>query len=165
MVMTDTDLERIERLITLHEGVRLRPYLDTVGKRTIGIGHNLTDRPLTPPEILHLLETDGISVAFARWLFARDLFGTVTSLGGRLPWLVTLEPVRQAAVIDMAYNLGVAGLAEFARALEAMRTRQYGRAAAEMLDSDWARQVGARSVRLAAMMRAGEWPADLPVKG
>jgi lysozyme len=158
-------VDTLRRLLTLHEGERLRPYDDTVGKLTISIGRNLADRPLTHEETLELLRRDGISLEFSRWLFLRDLAATVTELTERLPWIATVDPVRQAAVIDMAYNLGLPRLQGFAHALEAMRTGLYGRAAAEMLESTWARQVGARSVRLAAMMRSGTWPADLPVKG
>ncbi len=46
------------RLIRHHEGVRTHPYVDTVGKLTIGVGRNLTDRGLGVDEINLLFETD-----------------------------------------------------------------------------------------------------------
>ena len=56
---------------------------------------------------------------------------------------------------NMAYNLGVPRLLGFERMWAALAAGDYERAADEALDSKWARQVGARAARVAALIREG----------
>jgi len=46
----------IEDQLILHEGRRLKPYKDTVGKWTVGIGRNFNDVPFTIRELVDLLQ-------------------------------------------------------------------------------------------------------------
>ena len=124
---------------------RLQPYRDTVGKLTIGYGRNLDDCGITQRDAEQMLRED---VEDAR-----------TALLTALPWFRRLDPVRRAVLVDMAFNLGPAGLLKFGRTLSAVEQGDYETAAVEMLDSKWAGQVGQRATRLAEMMRTGEWPA------
>ena len=48
--------EPLNALLIRHERLRLKPYTDTVGKLTIGVGRNLTDMGLTQDEVLLLLQ-------------------------------------------------------------------------------------------------------------
>lgn len=128
------DLER-------DEGVRPFPYTDTVGKLTIGIGRNLTDRGLSADEMEYLLQND-IDLA-------------VDDLNRGAPWWDTLDPVRQRVLVNMCVNLGWPKLRGFVRMLAAARRGDYQAAAAAMRDSLWARQVGARAERLAQLMERG----------
>lgn len=129
------------RQIELHEGTRLKPYRCTAGKLTIGVGRNLEDR--------------GISLSEARILLANDLADVRNGLRNALPWVAQLDDVRQRVLIDMAFNLGIQGLLAFKRTLEAVRQGQYQQAAAMMLQSRWATQVGQRAQRLSRMMATG----------
>jgi len=56
----------------------------------------------------------------------------------------------------MAFNLGIAGLLKFENTLALIRSGSYAQAAAEMVKSKWAKQVGKRADRLANMMKTGE---------
>ena len=141
------DEARAVRLIQRHEGLRLLPYRDTVGKWTIGYGRNLSDR--------------GITRAEAECLLRNDLRDVTAGLDRVLPWWRGLDMVRRAVLVDMGFNLGVAGLARFTNTLAAVRAGEWEAAAAGMMRSKWARQVGARAVRLATMMRTGEWPVEV----
>jgi lysozyme len=123
------------------EGVKNKVYLDTEGIETIGVGRNLRDRGLSDDEIDHLLAND-ISLAEAD---ARDLVDSFDFL----------TDARQRVVTNMAFNLGKTRLSKFKKFLDAIEHANWERAAAEMLDSKWARQVGVRAERLADMMRAG----------
>jgi lysozyme len=69
-----------------------------------------------------------------------------------------LDDARQDVLADMAFNLGVGGLMDFRRMLAAARAGAYDLAAAEMLASDWASQVGARARRLSILMQHGDRP-------
>lgn len=71
-------------------------------------------------------------------------------------WFTTLDDIRQKVVIDMAFNLGVNGVLSFKNMIQALKEKDYDKAAEEMLDSLWAEQVGNRADRLAKMMRTDE---------
>ncbi len=139
--MTDAERERLVAELRRDEGVERLPYVDTVGKMTIGVGRNLTDRGLSDDEIDYLLQND------------IDL--VIDDLNRALPWWVDLSPVRQRVLANMCFNLGISRLKKFAYTLSAMRRGDYASAAQGMRESLWARQVGARAERLAQMMERG----------
>lgn len=130
-------LEQLQR----HEGLRLKPYQDTVGKTTIGYGRNLDDR--------------GISEDEAGFMLDNDIDQVVAELE-RMPLFLSLNPVRQVVLANMAFNMGVPTLLEFRRMFGALAEQDWDRAAREMMDSKWARQVGSRAEELSELMRRGE---------
>jgi lysozyme len=132
------------------EGVRLKPYRCTAGKLTIGVGRNLDDVGITPEEADHLLRNDVARVC--------------ADLDARLPWWRGLDEVRQRVLVNMGFNLGIAGLLGFKNTLRSVETGDYLGAAQGMLSSKWAHQVGPRAERLALMMRDGE-AAPAPRRG
>lgn len=144
--MTGMD-RRVSDLVRLHEGLRLKPYIDTVGKLTIGVGRNLSDRGITEDE--------------AALLLANDLAEAWQGLLTRAPWVKDMDPVRQAVLVDMVFNLGLDGFLKFRRTLDSVKAKRYVDAARQMLESRWAGQVGTRATRLAQMMRFGEWPPEV----
>ena len=129
-----------------HEGRNLKPYADTVGKLTIGYGRNLTDV--------------GISEAEAQMLLDHDIQTAESELLNVFPWAGGLDAIRLRVLIDMTFNLGIAGLRTFKRFLAAVESGDYHTAAADMLESRWARQVGKRAQTLAWMMRDGPTVPD-----
>ena len=52
------NLAELREQLVIHEGMRLKPYKDSVGKLTIGVGRNLDDVGITEVEALELLEND-----------------------------------------------------------------------------------------------------------
>ncbi|MAM85723.1 MAG: lysozyme [unclassified Hahellaceae] len=124
-----------------HEGLRLKPYLDTVGKLTVGYGRNLEDVGISRDEADFMLDNDIDQVE--RQLETIDEYRD-------------LDPVRQTVIANMAFNLGFAGLMGFKNMWSAIDRRDWDRAAKEMLNSKWARQVGVRAVELSEIMRTGE---------
>ena len=137
------DLAKLERQLSIDEGRRAIVYLDTVGKLTGGIGRNLTDRPFFDDEIA--------------LMFKNDIALVESELDKRLPWWRELTDARQNVLANMCVNLGITRLLGFGKTLAYMRAGEYDAAAREMLDSKWAKQVGARAVRLAMLMRKGEF--------
>lgn len=128
--------------LRLHEGERLKPYRCTAGKLTIGVGRNLDDRGITSDESAYLLNNDIDS----HWI----------ELLEHLPWVETLDEVRQRVMLDMAFNLGISGLLTFRRTLGHIKAGDYALASSAMLASKWATQVGQRARRLASMMKTGK---------
>ena len=138
--MTDEDRGKLIVQLIRHEGIRLEPYLDSVGKWTIGVGRNLTDK--------------GISDDEARFLLENDLDECISDCQS-FPWFAGLDGVRQRVVVDLRFNLGGAGLRRFKRTLAYVASGDFELAAAALLDSKWSRQVKTRATRLAEMLRTG----------
>ena len=130
--------------LTKHfEGLRLKPYTCTAGKLTIGFGHNLED--------------NGITLEIAEILLRTDLACARMEVFAKFPWLMKLNEPRQYVLVDMCFNIGISRLLTFKKMLLALQEGDYERAAHEMLDSKWAKQVGKRATRLAEIMRKGEY--------
>jgi lysozyme len=68
--------------------------------------------------------------------------------------------VRKDVVLDMVFNLGLTRFHRFKKTIAAIKTKDWGKAAREMLTSQWANQVGRRARELAAMMNRGKYAAD-----
>lgn len=161
--------DQIRARLKLDEGTgpmkhgRFLPYFDCCGKvpddcecerqgaLTIGYGHNL--------------EAKGITAAIAERLLDEDIDDAARGLVAALPWVADLDPVRQAVLVMMAFQLGVGsatsgtGLLGFRRTLKAIEAGAYDDASVSMLESKWSHQVPKRAMRLAEMMASGRWPA------
>lgn len=147
--MTPTNiLEQLQR----DEGLRLFAYQDSVGVWTIGFGHNLKAHPLDPETT-----TGRLSILRALEVLKQDVDRTTSELLTALPGTKKLDPVRFGVLQNMAFNLGVAGLLGFTNFLAYLQTGQYDNAAAAMLASRWAKQVGLRAHRLSDQIRKGVW--------
>lgn len=133
------DRENLKRMLIRHEGLRKKPYMCPAGKLTIGVGRNLEDVGVSEEEALILLD--------------RDLDRIEAELDHALPWWRNLTPARQEALANMDFNLGLGGLLKFKQFLAALEADDFETAAAEMLDSRWAAQVGYRATELARIMR------------
>ena len=138
--MTSEELAKLRTELTRDEGLRLMPYTDTVGKLTIGVGRNLTDK--------------GISEDEARILLDADIKEHLQLLDDNLEWWRTMSENRQRVLANMAFNMGK-GLLSFVNTLAAMKRGDYEVAADGMVASKWAQQVGPRATRLVKMMREG----------
>lgn len=137
---TDSLILELER----DEGLSLKPYRDSVGKLTIGVGRNLDDVGITQEE--------------ARFLLLGDIHSATAALDERLPWWTGLDEVRQRALANMMFNLGPDRLLGFKNTLALIHLGDYLAAAQAMLASKWAAQVGPRAERLAVMVRDGAEP-------
>ena len=140
--MTAQGLTPLQALLIKHEGMKLKPYVCTAGKTSIGVGRNLDDNGITEAEAMSMLD--------------RDIAVTVAALRDNFPWFADLDHTRKDAVISLGFNMGVRKLGTFKKFIAAMVAQQYETAAAEILDSTYATQVGQRAIELAAMIRSGQ---------
>ena len=137
---------RVIKQMRFHEGVKNKVYKDHLGIETIGVGRNLVDRGLSDEEVDYLL--------------GNDITIVENELDNGLSWWRDLDEVRQRALADLAFNMGLPRLHGFVKMLDGLQRRDYHAAADELLDSKYAKQVGARSERVAQMIRTGEDSAD-----
>ncbi len=124
-------------MIKKHEGFKNKPYLDTVGKLTIGYGRNLDD--------------NGISRGEADFMILNDINRAIKELENYSWYLVAPLKVKQA-LIDMNFNLGLSRFLSFRKMIRALIYKDYKEAAREALNSKWASQVGDRAKTIAVMM-------------
>lgn len=134
--------EKLAAQLTIDEGRRARVYTDTVGKLTVGVGRNISDRAFSDDEIDLMLNNDIKLVEQA--------------LDRSLPWWRQMNDARQNVLANMCF-MGIGTLLTFKNTLAAMKDSRYGDAADGMLASKWAKQVGQRAVRLADIMRKGQF--------
>lgn len=132
----------LEKLLTKHEGRKTHPYTDTVGKLTIGVGHNLTDNGL-PDHIIDLL---------LEW----DIDVSRRELDRIYPGWRSCTPNRKDCLVSLMFNMGAPALLTFKKMWAAIEREDWAEAAAQLLDSRWAVQVGPhRSSTLADMLEDG----------
>ncbi len=138
-------MSQLSDQLRIHEGVRSHVYLCTAGYETIGVGRNIAESGigLSDDEIDYLLEND-----------IKRCKQELISLS----WFADLDSVRQDAIVNLCFNLGLTRLMGFQNAMGAMAIGDYEKAADEFLDSRWAKQVGQRSLDVAHMIRTGEYP-------
>ncbi len=135
--------EKLKAQLTIDEDRRKRIYVDTVGKVSGGIGRNLTDRGFSDDEI--------------DLMFRNDILIVEHDLDFHLPWWRKMNDARQNVIMNMCFNLGIARLKGFKNTLRDMEAGNYAAAAEGMKASLWARQVGDRAQRLAAVMVKGDF--------
>lgn len=135
-------MKQLIEMLKRHEGLRLKPYKCTADKLSIGYGRNLEDVGISEVEAMVMLRNDIEQCYEELSVFS---------------WFEDLDQVRQEALINMLYNLGLPTFLQFKKTLKFVAEGKYSQAAAEMLDSKWATQVGDRANELAYMMETGDY--------
>ena len=139
--------DRLIQTLRRDEGVRLKPYKDTQGILTIGIGRNLEGVGISDDEADLLLSNDiDRVVSDAARLFGED-------------WQESFTPVQQEVIVNLIFNLGIGTFQKFRKAIAAFKSGDMNTAADEILDSRAARQTGERYHRLAQALRTNSGEA------
>jgi len=141
-VSSQSFLKEITETLKRHEGVRQYAYRCPAGYWTIGAGRNIDEnsgRGLSDDEIDYLLQND-ISLS-------------MDELQNTFSWFGELPKQVQGVLVNMHFNMGLYTLRKFRNMLNALERGEYNRAADEMLDSNWADQVGNRALELSDIVR------------
>lgn len=136
-------MSRLIETLRRQEGVKNTLYKCTSDKWTIGVGRNLEDVGLSDEEIDYLLEN--------------DIERTEELLDEYMDWWRDLDSVRQEAMVNFVFNVGIGTAQKFKKAMAALQEQDYDTAADEMMDSNWSKQVGQRAVEVTEMIRTGEY--------
>jgi lysozyme len=134
-MISETGLAELRR----HEGFEARPYRDSVGVLTVGYGWNL--------------ESDPMYREAAEVQLKCKLLELEQRLLSLYDWYPNLSQCRKDVVLNMCYNLGLEGFGKFRQTIYYIARSRFEEAAAEMLRSKWAEQVGNRSRTLSEHMR------------
>jgi lysozyme len=161
--MTSFNEDVLVKQLVKHEGVMLNIYQDSLGIDTIGIGRNVKDRGFSKFELRMIGKTveeiylAGITEEDAYFLLKVDIDIVARELFNVKPVTGDVDSIRQLVLMDMAFNMGVPRLCKFINMWAALEQHDYNKAADEMLDSKWAKQVKSRATNLAHSMQYGTY--------
>lgn len=137
------------------EGRRLKPYRDTVGVWTVGVGHNISAKGLPSRMVVAIIETGQLTDQMVDELLSNDVDEALKSATA-IPVFNTLDPFRQSVLGDMVFNIGLGSVLGFTNTLMYLQRGDWANAASMMLKSKWAEQVGNRAIELAGIIRDGQ---------
>ena len=142
------NLERLLESVKKHEGYRNKVYLDTLGKRTVGVGHLCVedfwedDKEYEEKFLMTILEHDlQTAIKSAKQLI--EEFGCDD-----------IDEQAEEILIEMVFQLGKTGVSKFKNMWKALSENNYIGASYEMLDSRWAKQTPNRAKAMADLMKA-----------
>ena len=141
------NIEQCKAEIKRHEGEVLEIYNDSLGYKTLGVGHLC--QPNDPEyswevgtsvsqEIVDMYYEDDFNKHYKE---AIHVFGSQEDFY-KLPEKI------QNVLVKMCFNLGGSRLSKFRKMLQACREHNWDKMAEEMQDSRWFIQVGRRSIEL-----------------
>lgn len=143
--MIDADnIKEIKDEIIREEGFRPYAYPDSLGYMTIGYGR-CVDRRKGP----------GLTRSEADFLLENNVRAALIFLRQEVAFFDSLPDGVARALVNMAYQIGVAGVLKFKKMLAALEKKDWKEAAAQALDSEWAKQTPERARRMAEMIGAG----------
>lgn len=143
--MAPEDHAHLLAQLQIDEGCKLYGYTDSLGYLTIGYGRLIDRRKggqISQDEALYLLQNDIARVEKQLTQYA---------------WFSAQDSVRQAALANMCFNLGLEGLLHFPHFLGYMLSKDYPNAAKELVDTPWHSQVGVRADRIIKLIQTGNW--------
>ena len=141
------NMDRLKDSVKQHEGYRNKVYLDTLGKRTVGVGHLCVedfwedDKEYEESFLMEILEKD-LSEAIKG---ANDLMAEHDCMD--------INEKAHEILIEMVFQLGKNGVSKFRKMWDALSEKNYIGASYEMLDSRWAKQTPNRAKAMAKTMK------------
>ena len=142
------NMDRLLQSVKKHEGYRNKVYLDTLGKRTVGVGHLCVedfwedDKEYSEEMLMNILKD--------------DLKNAIEGSERLLKDCPVLDDLAKEIIIERVFQLGETGVSKFKNMLKALKQDppEYSVAASEMLDSRWAKQTPNRAQNMSAEMAA-----------
>ena len=142
------NLERLLESVKKHEGYRNKVYLDTLGKRTVGVGHLCVedfwedDKEYEESFLMEILQKD-LQEAIRGAKELMDEHGCAD-----------IDERAEEIIIEMVFQLGRTGVKKFRNMWKALSEHNYVGASYEMLDSKWAKQTPNRAKDMAEQIKA-----------
>jgi lysozyme len=144
------NIEELRKQLEIDEGVVHEIYLDHLDLPTFGIGHLITE---SDPEHGKPVGT-AVSEERVIEAFEQDVKTTMSECRLLYPDFDELPEEVKQIIANMMFNMGRPRLSKFKGMKAGIDARDWNRAADEMVDSRWYRQVTKRADRLVERMRA-----------
>ena len=141
------DMDRLLESVKKHEGYRNKVYLDTLGKRTVGVGHLCVedfwedDKEYEEKFLMTILEHD-LQTAIKG---AKELMED--------HGCADIDEQAEEILIEMVFQLGKNGVSKFKNMWKALAELNFVGASYEMLDSRCAKQTPNRAKAMAKTMK------------
>ena len=141
------NMDRLKDSVKQHEGYRNKVYLDTLGKRTVGVGHLCVedfwedDKEYEEKFLMTILEHD-LQTAIKG---AKELMEDHSC--------ADIDEQAEEILIEMVFQLGKNGVSKFKNMWKALAEKNYIGASYEMLDSRWSKQTPNRAKAMAKIMK------------
>ena len=142
------NIERLLESVKKHEGYRNKVYLDTLGKRTVGVGHLCVE---------DFWEDDKeYEESFLMKILQKDLQEAIRGAKELMNehGCADIDERAEEILIEMVFQLGRTGVKKFKNMWKALAEHNYLGASFEMLDSRWAKQTPNRAKDMADQMKA-----------
>ena len=145
---TSMDMSRLLESVKKHEGYRNTVYLDSLGKRTVGVGHLCVED--------HWEDNKEYSEDMLMNILKDDLKNAIQGAERLCSDCPDLDDLAKETIIEMVFQLGKTGVSKFRNMWKALKQTppQYDVAATEMLDSRWAKQTPGRAKEMSDHMRS-----------
>ena len=144
------NIDQLREELKIDEGVKYEIYLDHLGLPTFGIGHLVLDSDMEyGQEVGTPVSEDRVNECFAK-----DVETVLSESLQLYPNFEVLPEEVQLIIANMMFNMGRPRLSKFKGMRAAVDACDWNRAADEMVDSRWYRQVTNRADRLVNRMRS-----------
>jgi lysozyme len=140
----------IMNMVKDHEGVRTKPYKDSLGLWTVGVGHLIGDGKTLPPEWNRTLSDVEVMN-----LFKKD-YQHHKQAAEKIPGFSNLNMNGQAALIDLTFNMGPSWWKGWPNFTSFMQAGNIDQAANSLIKSKWYSQVGKRAPKIVSLLRSGD---------
>lgn len=144
------DTDKLREQLETDEGVVYEVYKDHLGYPTFGIGHLIIE---SDPEYKCEVGTP-VSKERVEEAFDEDIQKVLRGCFKLYSDFEKLPEEAQQIIANMMFNLGYPRLSKFKRMKAGVDAKDWNRAADEMVDSTWYKQVGDRAKRLVDRMRS-----------
>ena len=143
------NIEQLRKELEVDEGVKYEIYNDHLGYPTFGIGH------LVIPSDIEYREDVGtrVSEERVRECFDKDVQSVLRDCSLLYKDFDELPEEAQQIIANMMFNMGYTRLSKFKGMKRGVDARDWNKAADEMVDSRWYKQVTNRADRLVERMR------------
>lgn len=152
--MASLDVRKFESDLVSDEGRRNKPYFDTEGFVTFGIGRNLSARPFNEEERAYGKLVGFESDEFVRYIFERDRDNAIRDLQKVAPWFTEHPEPVQRALANMSFQLGEPKLRLFSPSLSLIAMRRYREAGLRLRRSLWAKQTPRRAHEVISLIES-----------
>ena len=154
--MPKLDVKKFEADLVAHEGRRNKPYFDSEGFVSFGIGRNLIGKPLTEEERAFGKKVGFHSDLFVDFLFSRDTSGAIRDLAKVAPWYEEHPEPVQRALANLSFQMGEARLRLFSPSLALVQAGRYRDAGRRLRGTLWARQTPRRAHEVISLIEQCE---------
>ena len=141
------DMNRLMKSVKAHEGYRNKVYLDSLGKRTVGVGHLCVED--------HWEDHTEYSEEMLMKVLKDDLKNAIQGTEELCSDCPDLKDQAKEIIVEMVFQLGKTGVSKFRNMWKALEhdPPNYEKASLEMLDSRWASQTPGRAKEMSDHMR------------